>query len=180
MRVRHYGLLANRCRRAKLARIRAALAVAAPPPCAPDPQDAAVISRCPRPALRVAGVIAPRRGGAHCPGRSAEENADGDDSDVTAKRPRGGARQSFSQAGQRPLARYIARTGAPSGTGGMLDPRHDTAAAADGDLRCHAHAPEKQNHFIMPERDRRRLSRTDICPPCCARRANASRYTIPH
>lgn len=66
MRVRHYGFLANRCRRGKLARIRAALATPAPAPCEPDPQGVAVIPcvcpRCRRPALRVTGTIAPRRG----------------------------------------------------------------------------------------------------------------------
>jgi hypothetical protein len=56
MRVRHYGcFLANRCRREKLARIRAALAAPPPEPYDPDPQGAAAIPR-------VTGAIAPRRG----------------------------------------------------------------------------------------------------------------------
>lgn len=71
MRVRHYGFLANRCRRGKLERIRAALAAAAPQPCDPDLQGAAVIPRvcprCRRPALRVTATIAPRHGRAPLP-----------------------------------------------------------------------------------------------------------------
>ncbi len=69
MRVRHYGFLANRCRRDKLARIRAALD--APPPAASeaDTNDAAAIPLicpyCRRPTLRATGPIAARR----APGR---------------------------------------------------------------------------------------------------------------
>lgn len=65
MRVRHYGFLAKRCRREKLARIRAALAAPAPVACEPGPQGAAAIPnvcpRCRRPAMRVTGALAPRR-----------------------------------------------------------------------------------------------------------------------
>ncbi|MDZ7749925.1 MAG: transposase [Halofilum sp. (in: g-proteobacteria)] len=66
MRVRHYGFLANRCRREKLARIRAALAAPAPEPRDPELQGGAVIPhvcpRCRRPAMRVTAAIAPQYG----------------------------------------------------------------------------------------------------------------------
>ena len=62
MRVRHYGFLANRCRRRRLAQIRQALAVVETAPKADtvacDPEPAYT---CPLPTLRVIGTLTPQR-----------------------------------------------------------------------------------------------------------------------
>jgi len=64
MRIRHYGFLANRCRRDKLARIRRALA-APPPETTSDTAEAATpgyrCPRCRRGILQVVAMPAPRR-----------------------------------------------------------------------------------------------------------------------
>lgn len=63
MRIRHYGFLANRGRREKLARIRRALAAPPPEPTS-DTTDTAIRAypcpRCRRGTLRVIGLLAPR------------------------------------------------------------------------------------------------------------------------
>lgn len=64
MRVRHYGFLANRCRRRRLAQIRRALAAAEATPASGDaPAQTDALYTCPqckRPTLRVRGPITPR------------------------------------------------------------------------------------------------------------------------
>ena len=64
MRVRHFGFLANRCRAQRLAQIRAALA--APPPAAAQPEQAAPgdgypCPKCRTGRLRVSAHLAPQR-----------------------------------------------------------------------------------------------------------------------
>jgi len=65
MRVRHYGFLANRCRRRRLSQIRRALAVAekAPDadPASSDPDPTYTCPQCRQPTLRVIGTLTPRR-----------------------------------------------------------------------------------------------------------------------
>ncbi|MGE4532855.1 IS91 family transposase [Halomonas sp.] len=65
MRVRHYGFLANRCRRRRLAQIRQALAVVEVTPDAGtpanDPEPAYTCPHCGQPTLRVSGTLSPRR-----------------------------------------------------------------------------------------------------------------------
>jgi len=65
MRVRHYGFLANRCRRRRLAQIRQALMVAeAAPEAVSTVSDKAPAYTCPhcrRPTLRVTGALTPQR-----------------------------------------------------------------------------------------------------------------------
>lgn len=65
MRVRHYGFLANRCRRRRLAQIRRALAVVETAPdtdkVASDLEPTYTCPHCKQPTLRVIGVLTPRR-----------------------------------------------------------------------------------------------------------------------
>ncbi len=65
MRVRHYGFLANRCRRRRLAQIRQALAVVETAPdadtAASDPEPTYTCPHCRQPTLRVIGTLTPRR-----------------------------------------------------------------------------------------------------------------------
>ncbi|PMR72533.1 hypothetical protein C1H69_21330 [Billgrantia endophytica] len=65
MRVRHYGFLANRCRRRRLAQIRQALAVIESPPstdsAASDPAPTYPCPHCRRATLRVIGTLTPQR-----------------------------------------------------------------------------------------------------------------------
>lgn len=65
MRVRHYGFLANRCRRRRLAQIRRALAVIDKTPDtdvgANDPDPRYTCPHCRKPTLRVIGAITARR-----------------------------------------------------------------------------------------------------------------------
>lgn len=65
MRVRHYGFLANRCRRRRLTQIRQALAVVEATPDAGtpanDPEPAYTCPHCGQPTLRVSGTLSPRR-----------------------------------------------------------------------------------------------------------------------
>jgi hypothetical protein len=65
MRVRHYGFLANRCRRRRLAQIRQALAVVETAPkagtAASAPEPAYTCPHCRLPTLRVIGTLTPQR-----------------------------------------------------------------------------------------------------------------------
>jgi hypothetical protein len=65
MRVRHYGFLANRCRRRRLAQIRQALAVVETAPkagtAASAPEPAYTCPHCRLPTLRVVGTLTPQR-----------------------------------------------------------------------------------------------------------------------
>ena len=65
MRVRHYGFLANRCRRRRLAQIRRALAASEPAPAADhtadDPDPLSTCPQCRKPSMRVIGAITARR-----------------------------------------------------------------------------------------------------------------------
>ncbi|MEQ5802381.1 transposase [Halomonas sp. H10-9-1] len=65
MRVRHYGFLANRCRRRRLAQIRQALAVVETAPDADtavgDAEPTYICRHCGHPRLRVIGTLTPRR-----------------------------------------------------------------------------------------------------------------------
>ncbi|WP_205599114.1 transposase, partial [Halomonas faecis] len=65
MRVRHYGFLANRCRRRRLAQIRQALAVidatVDADTAASDSTPTYTCPHCRQPTLRVIGTLSPRR-----------------------------------------------------------------------------------------------------------------------
>lgn len=65
MRVRHYGFLANRCRRRRLAQIRQALIVAETAPedvtTTNDEDPVYTCSHCRQPTLRVTGTFTPQR-----------------------------------------------------------------------------------------------------------------------
>ena len=65
MRVRHYGFLANRCRRQRLVQIRRALAVVESAPdadmAASDTERAYICPHCQQPTLRMIGTLTPRR-----------------------------------------------------------------------------------------------------------------------
>ncbi|QOR37057.1 hypothetical protein HNO52_08640 [Billgrantia diversa] len=65
MRVRHYGFLANHCRRRRLAQIRQALAVTETAPdtnmAANDKEPTYTCPHCRRPTLRVIGALTPQR-----------------------------------------------------------------------------------------------------------------------
>lgn len=67
MRIRHFGFLANRCRRQRLAAIRAALDVAKQPAQirvgteSPTPFDGYPCPHCQKGRLRVAAILAPKR-----------------------------------------------------------------------------------------------------------------------
>ncbi|MFG6179663.1 transposase, partial [Halomonas sp. THAF12] len=68
MRVRHYGFLANRCRRRRLAEIRRALAVEATPDAdtaASDSEPTYTCPHCRQPTMRVIGTLTSRRATNH-------------------------------------------------------------------------------------------------------------------
>jgi len=65
MRVRHYGFLANRCRRQRLVQIRRALAMVDQAPhvdtAASDAEPTYTCPHCKQPTLRMIGTLTPQR-----------------------------------------------------------------------------------------------------------------------
>lgn len=65
MRVRHYGFLANRCRRQRLVQIRRALAVVEPAPdadmAASEGEPTYTCLHCRQPSLQMIGILSPQR-----------------------------------------------------------------------------------------------------------------------